>query len=301
MDAGRVLLCGGHGFIGRYLACALRRDGWQVRVASRRSVPALDYGSAVQADDWLPWLEGVDAVVNAVGVLRDRVAQPMARIHDAAPRALFDACVQVGVRRVLQISALGIEDSDSAYARSKRAADAHLLALNEAGKLDGVVLRPSLVFGMQGESTRLFLRLAHLPVLALPRAVVEARVQPLAVWDLADAVSALLAARVEQGLIELAGPRAMPLAAYIALLRKQTGRDRPARTVILPECLTHCSARLGDVVPVSPWCSQTLDLLARDNIADAATLAGLIARPATQPEHFLHEAARHELCNENPN
>lgn len=298
MSTGTVLLCGGHGFIGRHLACALRRDGWQLRIASRRSVPALDFAQALQPEDWLPWLDGVEAVVNAVGVLRDRAEQPMARLHDAAPRALFEACARAGVRRVLQISALGIEGSDSVYARSKRAADAHLLALNAAGKLDGAVLRPSLVFGPQGESTRLFLRLARCPVLALPRAVIEARVQPLAVWDLADAVAALLGPQSACGLIELAGPRALPLADYIAVLRAQIGHSRPARVLGLPEWMTRLSARLGDAVPVSPWCSQTLELLARDNVAEASVLARLIARPARAPEHFLQALQSRELCNE---
>ena len=303
-----VLLCGANGFIGRHIAQALRRAGWQVRAASRHSSPAVDFTQASTPAHWAPLLHGVQAVVNAVGLLRDSRARPMALVHDAAPRALFDACAAHGLRRVVQISALGIAHGDTAYARTKRAADAHLLALTEAGQLDGVVLRPSLVFGAGGESTRLFMALARLPWLALPRPVLQARVQPLAVWDLADAVARLLpppadAATAKNatthptaaftGLADLAGPQAMTMAEYIALLRTQLGEldgkgpACPARIWPLPHWLTRASARLGDALPFSPWCSQSLALLASDNVADAHTLPALLGRPATPPARFI--------------
>lgn len=303
-----VLLCGANGFIGRHIAQALRRAGWQVRAASRHSSPAVDFTQASTPAHWAPLLHGVQAVVNAVGLLRDSRARPMALVHDAAPRALFDACAAHGLRRVVQISALGIAHGDTAYARTKRAADAHLLALTEAGQLDGVVLRPSLVFGAGGESTRLFMALARLPWLALPRPVLQARVQPLAVWDLADAVARLLPppagiatatsatpdstadTAAFTGLADLAGPQAMTMAEYIALLRTQLGEQGgkgPARVWPLPHWLTRASARLGDALPFSPWCSQSLALLASDNVADAHTLPALLGRPATPPARFI--------------
>ncbi|MDO4725404.1 MAG: NAD-dependent epimerase/dehydratase family protein [Comamonadaceae bacterium] len=309
-SAPTALLCGASGFIGRHIAQALRRAGWQVRAASRRSSPALDFTQASTPAHWAPLLHGVQAVVNAVGLLRDSRARPMTQVHDAAPRALFDACAAHGLRRVVQISALGIAHGATAYARTKRAADAHLLALTAAGQLDGVALRPSLVFGAGGESTRLFLALARLPWLALPRPVLQARVQPLAVWDLADAVARLLPPPASAaasgstadatastapftGLAELAGPQAMTLAEYIALLRTQRaalegqGPTRPARIWPLPHWLTRASARLGDALPFSPWCSQSLALLASDNVAGAHTLPALLGRPATPPARFV--------------
>ncbi|RMX15167.1 NAD-dependent epimerase/dehydratase family protein [Vandammella animalimorsus] len=303
-----VLLCGANGFIGRHIAQALHRAGWQVRAASRHSSPAVDFTQASTPAHWAPLLHGAQAVVNAVGLLRDSRARPMTLVHDAAPRALFDACAAHGLRRVVQISALGIAHGATAYARTKRAADAHLLALTEAGQLDGVALRPSLVFGAGGESTRLFMALARLPWLALPRPVMQARVQPLAVWDLADAVARLLPppagtniasgttadnTAAFTGLADLAGPQAMTMAEYIALLRTQLGEQggqgpaRPARIWPLPHWLTRASARLGDALPFSPWCSQSLALLASDNVADAHTLPALLGRPATPPARFI--------------
>ena len=58
---------------------------------------------------WLPRLAGVDAVVNAAGLLRESGAQRFDTVHVAAPTALFDACARCGVRRVVQVSALGAD------------------------------------------------------------------------------------------------------------------------------------------------------------------------------------------------
>ena len=263
-----ALLCGASGFMGRHIACALRAAGWQVRPASRRSAPAVDYTRAIHASDWQPLLQGASAVINAVGVLRDSRTRPMQALHADAPCALFEACAASGVRRVIHISALGIDGGGPAartpYARTKRQAEERLLALTAQGRLDGIALRPSLVFGAGGASTRLFLALARLPVLALPRCAFTARVQPLAVWDLAEAVARLAAssaashaashaanARPLTGLLELAGPQPLTLAAYIQQLRASQGRPParwrcpPASPAPAPAWATRCPFRRG--------------------------------------------------------
>lgn len=282
----RVLLCGASGFIGRHIALALQAAGHEVVARSRRSTPALDFARATTAADWRPHLAGVDAVVNAVGVLRDSARAPMAAVHEAAPHSLFDACAEAGVRRVLHISALGIEANPTRYAQTKRAADERLLRLNQAGRLDGLVLRPSLVFGPGGASSQLFVGLSQLPVLLLPRPVLRARVQPLAVAELAEAVAHLLVQPARRGLLELGGPEALTLADFIASLRAQRPAA-PARMLPLPGWLTRLSARVGDAVPVSPWCSETLALLATDNVAALGTLAALLGRAPCPPGALL--------------
>ena len=282
----RILLTGASGFIGRALANALARAGHEVVARSRRSVPPLDFTRATEPEQWQPHLAGIDAVVNAVGVLRDSARTPMSRIHAAAPRALFEACAQAGVRRVMHISALGIERNPTRYAQTKRAADETLLRLTQEGRLDGMVIRPSIVFGAAGESSRLFVNLSRLPVLLLPRPVLCARAQPIAVAELAEAVAALLMQQDRRGLMELGGPEALTLGEFIASLRIQRGLD-PALVLPLFDLATRASARLGDLVPISPWCSETLALLATDNVAAPDRLATLLGRPATPPSALL--------------
>jgi uncharacterized protein YbjT (DUF2867 family)/predicted DCC family thiol-disulfide oxidoreductase YuxK len=263
------LLTGASGFIGRRIAAELRARGHRVLAASRRSTPPCDFVHMTRAADWQPWLADpatgrpIAGVINAVGALRDRAGRSLQALHADAPMALFDACAEAGVRRVVQVSALGIADGDTAYARTKRQADAHLLALNEAGRLDGLVLRPSVVFGRGGESSALFMALARLPVLTLPRAAREQPIQPVAVAELAEAV-VNLALTDATGMQALGGPRALTMAEFIASLRAQLGH-RPALQITQPDWFTRTTARLGDAVPVSPWCSASWALMRTPN------------------------------------
>ena len=290
-----ILLCGARGFIGSHIHQALLAAGHEVRVAGtvRHRDPAVipvDFTRDTHASNWLDRLEGIDAVVNAVGILRDSRQRPMRAIHTDTPKALFDACAQAGIRRVIQVSALGVDQGHTPYAITKLAADQHLLALTEAGKLNGLVIRPSIVFGRAGASSQLFLNLARLPLLVLPQAVLTAQVQPVAVQDLAEAVAQLVDHPERCGVLTATGPTPLPLAAFIASLRRQLGHA-PARVWALPEPLTRLSARLGDLVPASPWCSDTLAMLGQDNVGPAQALQDILDHPTVAPEHMVARMA----------
>lgn len=279
-----VWLLGASGFVGRHVESALRNAEHEL---VRR--PRVDMARATAAADWLPHLSGVEAVVNTVGVLRDSRRRPIWPTHAEGPQALFDACAHAGVRRVVQVSALGVEGNPTAYARSKRAADEYLLALADRTALQAVTLRPSIVVGDGGASSNLFRALAQLPWLLLPAPVAHGLVQPLHVDDLADAVVACLRG-VEQGVLDLAGPEVFTLRSLIGHWRESMGHP-PARVALLPERFSRWSARLGDAVPVTPWCSETLTLLAQPNTADAATLSRLLERSAMSVRHWPQASA----------
>ena len=105
-----ILLTGATGFIGQTLHAALRAAGHQVHAGvSPRSAQAklqpdqvpMDFARDTTPEAWLPRLQGMDAVVNAVGVLRDSPARPIDAVHQHTPCALFQACARAGVRRVV--------------------------------------------------------------------------------------------------------------------------------------------------------------------------------------------------------
>lgn len=280
-----ILLCGASGFLGRSIARSLRAAGHHV-VEGRSS--EMNFSTDHDPRVWLPRLANVDAVVNAVGILRDTPRRKLDAIHHRAPAALFEACAQAGVKRVVQISANGVAQSATRYATTKRAADDALLRLRAAGQLNGSVLRPSLIFGRGGASTALFMMLARLPVLVLPGAAVQARVQPVAVPDVAHAVLRLL----EDGgpeVVTAVGPTALTLAGYLAELRRQLGHGR-ALVVPLPEAPSRWSARLGDAVRGQPWSSEALALLQQENVGDADAFARVLGRPAIPLDRFLEAA-----------
>lgn len=276
----KILLLGASGFIGQAIASSLEAAGHEVRK------PRLDFASMVSPEAWAPHLAGVDAVINAIGVLRDSRARPMQAIHVDAPTALFEACARRGGLRVIQISALGIDGNPTRYARSKVAGEAALIARKD--RLAATVVRPSIVFGPGGASARLFVNLARLPLLVLPAAALRAKVQPIAVTELAEACVGLLRQDLAPLRLDAVGPEALPLADFIASLRRQLGRGA-ARVLPLPDAPSRWSARLGDQLPFQPWCSETLALLQNDNVGDARAIGELIRRKPLSPDRMLKE------------
>src|SRR5262249_40968004 len=137
----------------------------------------VDFARDTTPATWLPRLAGIDAVVNAVGVLRDTRQRPMSAVHLLTPMALFAACAQAGVLRVVHVSALGIEGSATTYAHTKLAAERQLMERSERGELDGIVLRPSVVYGPGGAASQLFDKLSRLPRVPLPAAALRTLVQ----------------------------------------------------------------------------------------------------------------------------
>lgn len=291
----KILLCGARGFIGSHLLQALRQAGHEVicgvsQAGSRaHDAVQVDYARDTQAAAWRDRVEGMDVVINAVGVLRDTHRRPIQAVHADTPIALFEACAQAEVRHVVHISALGIEHSATRYAQTKLAAEQHLRGMAQAGRLSATILKPSIVFGKGGDSSALFLNLARLPIALMPGPVIDAQVQPVAVTDLADVVVRLVA-NLTQAPETLAcvGPQSVQLGDFIASLRTQLGH-RPATVLRLPEWVTSLSARCGDLVSTSPWSSEAVDLLRQPNVADAGPIAALLGRPTT---HFSELLAR---------
>jgi uncharacterized protein YbjT (DUF2867 family) len=277
-----VLVCGAGGFIGRHSVQQLRENGHTVREGRSSQ---MDFGRDIEVSTWLPRLEGLDAVINAVGVLHDSRARPMNAVHHLAPEALFRACAQRGLRRVIHISALGIDGNPTLYARSKLRAESVLRELQEGGRLSATILRPSIIFGREGVSSRLFVSLARLPMLPLPRAALRTRIQPVAVQDLAEACEALLRTDGPERL-DCVGARRLTLAEFVASLRAQLGFT-PAKVLPLFDWLSRASARCGDFFPSQPWCTETLTLLQQDNVGEGEPFASLLRKPVVPPQHLV--------------
>ncbi len=187
----RILVCGANGFIGGTIAAHLAAAGHTVVRGVRHPAEpgdiAIDYARDFEVADWLPRLQGIDAVVNAIGIIIEQGGQKFDDIHRRAPSAMFAACAEAGVKRVLQISALGAERGDTAYFATKRAADEVLMAQ----PVEWQIVRPAIVYGADGASAKVFRMLASLPLISLP-AGGHQRLQPVHVDDLAAAVIKLL-------------------------------------------------------------------------------------------------------------
>jgi uncharacterized protein YbjT (DUF2867 family) len=291
---GAILLTGASGFIGRHLADALVRDGHDVvcavRDPARMRDPrfryvAVDFVRDTDAATWLPRLAGIDIVINAVGILREHRMQTFDAIHSRTPRALFAACLQAGVKRVLQISALGADaQAVSRYHRSKKEADDYLASL----PLPSVILQPSLIYGPGGTSARLFTTLASLPLQLLPGQGRQ-QVQPVHIDDLVDAVQRLArpdAARAPGAYLAVVGPEPMSMRTFIASLREAMGGGR-GYFVAVPPALVRLGAQAGSLLPGALLDPETLAMLERGNTGDAAALTALLGRPPRPVRQFI--------------
>lgn len=285
----RILLTGATGFIGSRLLAALQLRGHEVWCAGRRPPPhaigwlPIDFAHALTKEDWLPLLDDIDCVVNTVGIFREHGTQTFERLHEQAPRALFDACVDAGVMRVVQLSALGVERRRTAYQRSKHTADAYLLAL----PLDGIVVQPSLVFGADGPSAARFLILAAMPLLPLPSG--GGQVQPVHVDDVVEALCALVDAPPEPGAgrtVPLVGPRPLSLRRYLMMLRGALGL-KPTLALRVPAALVALAASWGEVRGQALLDRSAWTMLQQGSVGPAVAISWLLGQPPREVGDFL--------------
>jgi len=213
----KILLTGATGFIGRNIATALVAAGHQVISASRSN--GIDFCQMLSPAEWLPYIQGIDAVINCVGIIGERGSQQFSSLHTHAPSALFRACVQAGVRRVVQISALGADETAfSGYHLSKRAADDYLRSLD----LDWFVLRPSLIYGRGGKSASLFMRLARLPFIPVIGDGQQA-LQPVHISDVVATVMQSLTSSEPRQTLDIVGTETIMFAEWMQTMRKAQG------------------------------------------------------------------------------
>lgn len=288
----KVLVLGATGLIGSHVLAALLRHGCKAVGVSRKK-PAhaetewkeLDLAALTDAEAWLPHLDGIDAVINCVGIIRESRPGDFMRLHQQMPLALFAACERAGVPRVVQVSALGSEPhASTAYWRTKGVADGDLMQR----RLTATVVRPSLVYGDDGASSRVFTMMASLPIAAMPMAN-SALVQPIHIEDLAAVLVKLLRSESPPRQLAAVGPRAMTLAAYIDALR--SGMAAPPGLVLpVPTGVARIAARAAELIPGSALTPDSLRMLEQSsdgsNTADAAPVRAMLGKPLRDPEHF---------------
>jgi uncharacterized protein YbjT (DUF2867 family) len=210
-----VTIIGGSGFVGRYIARRLAKEGWRVRVAVRRPNEALfvkPYGTPGQVEPVAcnirddasvrAVLSGADAVVNCVGVLNGVGKNTFDAVQADGAGRVARIAASLGIERLVQISAIGADaQSDSNYARTKGEGEAAVLAAFPTA----LILRPSIVFGTEDQFFNRFAAMTRMgPV--LPVVGANTRFQPVYVDDVAAAAVKGVTGEAAPGVYELGGP-----------------------------------------------------------------------------------------------
>ncbi len=281
-----ILLTGSTGFIGRHILAKLIQLNYQVTACVRNSgqqqarfpqvnFVSVDFMQATSVEEWLPLLNDVDVVINAVGIISETKNQSFAALHTDAPSALFSAAEKEGVKRVIQISALGADDkATSQYHLSKLAADDVLTSLS----LDWIILKPSLVYGNGAKSMGLFRAMAALPIIPLIDGGTK-KMQPVYVDDLVDTIVACLGQNTPSQLIlDIVGPDETSMKGLLLKQRQWLGLKNtqtvsiPLRWVLL-------------LMPLTRWLDEpaltadSLKMLQRGNTADVSPVKKLLGEP----------------------
>jgi len=270
-----ILITGASGFIGSHLVDTLLQAGHNVTTCVRNAKAAqhrwptlvsisADFTRDHDASDWLPRLENIDVVINTVGIIRETGKQTFDALHTKAPIALFRACEQAGVKRVIQVSALGADDTAfSQYHLSKRAADDVLISLD----LDWAIVMPSIVYGPAAKSMALFKAIAAMPFIPIIDAG-DQPVQPIHIDDLCQAVLQLVESSASKQLrIEMVGPHPVTMKAWYTQLRHWLGLGK-AHFISMPYRLALVGARLGGFLGNTPMTPEAIEMLRVGNTGD---------------------------------
>jgi NADH dehydrogenase len=292
MQIRRVTVFGASGFIGRYVVKRLGERGLRVAAAvrdpDRAGVlrPMGDVGqiAPIRADvkneaQARAAISGADAVINLVGILHEGGDQRFEAVHREAVERIGRLARELGVRRVVHVSALGADPASGAlYARTKAEGEQGLRKAFPTA----VIHRPSVVFGPEDNFFNRFAGMVRaFPVLPLIGGG-KTRFQPVYVGDVAAAIVKTLLEEGHDGrTYELGGPRVYTFKELLELLQAELGRRR--RMMSIPWGLAKFEARFLEFLPTPPLTRDQVELLKHDNVVspDAPGFAqlGLIPTP----------------------
>ena len=226
-----VTIYGGSGFVGRYIARRMAKQGWRVRVAVRRPNEALfvkPYGAVGQVEPVMcnlrdeasvaAAMRGADAVVNCVGILNEIRKNKFDAIQTEGAARVARLASASGVKTLVHVSALGGDESN--YGRSKAEGEAAVLAAFPTA----MILRPSILFGTEDNFFNFFALMARFGPI-LPVVGGNTRFQPVFVDDVAEAaVKGINGEAI--GTYELGGPDVETFKELMQRMLKVTYRRR---------------------------------------------------------------------------
>lgn len=229
----RVLVTGASGFVGNWVVSELLARGHGVRCLVRPGSEGklkaavsveLALGDVLDEAALAQAAQGCQAVIHLVGIIREfpRRGVSFEALHVQATHNMVDAAKAAGVRRYLQMSALGArtEPADP-YHTSNFRADEYV----QASGLAYTIFRPSVIYGPGDQSINFFARqIRSFPVFPIIGDGLY-QMQPVPVWTVAQAMAlALELPQTENRLYEVGGPEPLTFNAIVDSLAQVLGR-----------------------------------------------------------------------------
>lgn len=267
----RIFITGGTGFVGGHVVKALKERGHTLRllVHSRNSV--IDggieqvVGDVAKLESFCEAVQGCDAVINLVGIIREFPLRGVTfeKLHVQATAHVLEAARMCGIRRYLQMSALGTRvNAVSRYHRTKFQAE----ELVWSSGLDATIFRPSLIFGPKDSFVNMLaaqLRLAPvMPVIGDG----AYRLQPIHADDVARCFALALEMPDTIGkTYELCGNDRFSYVSLLDEIAMAMGRSKPVKPRI-PLCLMKSVVPILQNIPQFPITADQLQMLIEESI-----------------------------------
>ncbi len=309
-----ILVTGASGFVGSHVVPALLAAGHRVVAlartptageivvgrlpAARRADVEIRIGDVTRPDSLAPAMAGVDVVVHLVAIPRDfRGGADLRLVNTEGTRAVVAAMWKAGVKRLVHMGAMGVEDDPALhYASSKARAET---LVRDSG-LDWTILKPSLQFGEGDGFFNIIAGLVRIsPGIVPVPGDGSARFQPVHVADIAAVTVRALADQSTVGeTFELGGPRYWTYREITREVLTALGKRRAI--VPMPVVLIRLVAGTAELIHLPfPVATDQLRQLRLDNIGPLdviPTRFGFAPRPMEGALGYLRAKRRDQLA-----
>lgn len=271
----RIFVTGGTGFVGREIVRQLHGVGHKVRCLVRDAERAkqllpltveLYPGDLTDPDSFKAGLKECQAVIHLVGIIVEKGQATFERIHLQGTADLLRAASGAGVRRFIQMSALGSRpDAKSRYHRTKYQAEQ---AVIQSG-LDWTIFRPSVIFGPGDQFVNLIARIIKsAPVIPIIGPG-ESRIQPIGVRNVASCFALAVGdPSTYQKIYELGGPQHLTYNRIYQIIAGVLEKKKAALHIPIP--LVKPGVLISELLlPNPPITREQLIMLQEDNICDS--------------------------------
>ena len=247
----KVFLTGATGFVGKHMLERLLVEGYAVR-AALRGLPGQKarlvahtqhlgrkddfqwvHGDTVEGTRLDEGMQGCDAVIHLVGIIVEKGTNTFERVHHLGTRNVVEAAKRTGVKRFVQMSALGVRsDGVAQYQTTKWKGEEEV---RQSG-IPFCILRPSLIFGEgDGFVTQMMATMRSAPLFRPVPGDGKPKFRPVAVQDVTTCFArALTYEAATNQTVDLGGADELTLNEVLAEIARCAGVRKPAVHIPMP-------------------------------------------------------------------
>ncbi len=271
----QIAVFGGGGFLGRHLIRELTKENYRIKVATRNPYlkgylrPLGNPGqieliktNIFNIEDVKQILKNCDYVINLLGILYETRKQKFEQIHSQFPYLLSNLCNDLGIKKLIHVSALGVKEKHSSkYMQTKLQGEKNIQNTFKST----VILRPSLIFGPEDKFFNTFAAFARIsPAIPLIGGG-KTKFSPVYCVDVGKAIArALELKNTTSKIYEIAGPENYSFKELMEILLKEIKKKR--FLINVPFNIAKFQSYFLEILPKPILTPDQVELLKYDNI-----------------------------------